>query len=156
MRIFAILLMITMLSCTNKKETLDKKEIKDDKEISLVGTWELIAATTLQGDSLTLKDLQNKKMIKIINDTHFSFLNHDINKEKDSLNFYVSGGGNYKLSGNDYTEYLEYCTARGWEGNKFEFKIEIHGDTLIQKGIEEIKDLGVDREITEVYLRLKE
>lgn len=146
---FLIILFITLISCDNKNES------EKVKQSPIVGTWELIYGTTTEGDNVIVKDLTNKKMIKIINHSHFTFLNHDINKEKDSLNYYISGGGKYQLSGNKYIEFLEYCNARKWEGNKFEFEIEIHGDTLIQKGVEKIEKIGVDREIVEVYVKLK-
>ncbi len=149
MRAISILLIITMISCNNQKIS------QEQKLIPLVGTWELISATTIQGDSVQHKKLTGKRMIKIINDSHFAFLNHDINKEKDSLKYYISGGGKYQLLGNQYIEFLEYCNSREWEGNKFEFKVEILGDTLIQRGIEKIEELGIEREITEVYLKLK-
>jgi hypothetical protein len=70
-------------------------------------------------------------MIKIINDSHFSFLNHDLNKGKDSLNTqFVAGGGRYDLEGDQYTEHLEYCSARvKWEGNDFKFTVTIQNDT---------------------------
>lgn len=144
------LLFSALLSCTPKDTS------KKAQAIPLIGTWELISATTTEGDRVTVKNLTGKKMIKIINATHFAFLNHDINKEKDSLNYYVSGGGKYQLTGNKYVESLEYCTARKWEGNTFEFEVEIKGDTLIQKGIEKIEKIGVDREIIEVYLKSTE
>lgn len=149
-RIISIIFLTAVTSCNNIKSS------QDQKQIPLVGTWELISATTIIGDSVKHKNLSNKKMIKIINESHFAFLNHDINKEKDSLKYFVSGGGKYQLSGNQYVEFLEYCNARVWEGNKFEFKIEIRKDTLIQKGIEKIEELGINQEITEVYIKSKE
>ncbi len=117
------------------------------------GTWELVSATTIQGDSSYQKDLSNKRMIKIINESHFAFLNHDLNKGQDSLKSFVAGGGSYKLVEDKYTEFLEYCNYREWEENTFEFTLELKGDTLVQKGIEEIKELGVDQRIIEVYIR---
>lgn len=51
-------------------------------------------------------------MIKIINETHFSFLNHDMKKGKDSTKVFVAGGGRYTLEGDQYNEFLEYCSAR--------------------------------------------
>lgn len=150
MRVTLILVIFVFISC--------KQSIKIEKEHPnpITGTWELISATTIQGDSIFNKDLKDKKMIKMINDSHFAFLNHDINKEKDSLKYYTSGGGKYKLSGNKYVEYLEYCSARGWEGHKFEFTMKVKGDTLVQRGVEIIEKLGVEREIIEVYLKSKE
>ena len=96
MRFILIVLVIAMV-CNNQKNP------QENESIPLLGTWELISSTTIQGDSLQHSDLTGKKMIKIINKSHFAFFNHDINKEKDSLTFFVSGGGKYQLKGNQYT-----------------------------------------------------
>ena len=93
-------------------------------------------------------------MIKIINQDHFAFLRHDLAQGKDSTTLYVSGGGRYTLEGDQYTEYLEFCTAREWEGHTFQFTVSIQNDTLIQQGRERIESLGVDRLNTETYVRL--
>ena len=94
-------------------------------------------------------------MIKIVNDTHFAFVNHDLNHGKDSTASFSAGGGRYELSGDTYTEFLEYCSAREWEGNDFKFTVEIRNDTLIQKGVEKIEGIGVERLNIEVYRRMK-
>jgi hypothetical protein len=100
-------------------------------------------------------------MIKIINDSHFAFLNHDLKANDDTTHagkMFVAGGGSYTLTGNKYAEYLEYCSARAYEGNTFEFTIEIRGDTLIQSGVEKLKDFGIGEEnvqLTETYIRVK-
>jgi hypothetical protein len=99
-------------------------------------------------------------MIKIINETHFAFLNHDLKSKDDSTKsdlYFVAGGGPYELSGHRYTEHLEYCSARDYEGHDFPFDLEIRGDTLIQKGVEALKDLGIGTEniqIVEIYVRI--
>lgn len=93
--------------------------------------------------------------IKIINETHFAFLQHDLNKGKDSAVF-VSGGGRYTLRDSLYTEHLEYCSARDWEGNDFTFTVAIAGDTLLQSGVEKVVSSGVDRINVEKYVKVKE
>lgn len=94
-------------------------------------------------------------MIKILNDTHFSFLKHDLNKGKDSTAIFVAGGGTYTLTDNEYTEYLDYCNAREWEGNSFHFTVIIQNDTLIQSGREKVEGTGIDRIIIERYFRVE-
>jgi hypothetical protein len=92
----------------------------------------------------------------MINPTHFSFFSHDLNHGKDSLNrSYSAGGGPYTLKDSSYTEHLEYFNDRQWEGNSFEFKIKFSGDTLIQKGVEKVANLGIDHIIVEKYIKLK-
>lgn len=120
----------------------------------IVGTWELLTGTIIENGDTTITDYtKNARFIKIINDTHFTFLNHDLNKGADSTATFVAGGGKYALDKNKYKEKLEYCNYREWEGNDFEFEVKIHSDTLIQKGVERIEDLGVDRLNIEVYVR---
>lgn len=93
-------------------------------------------------------------MIKIINATHFAFLKHDLTHGKDSA-IYESGAGKYTLEGNQYTEHLDFCNAREWEGHNFQFTVTISNDTLLQTGIEKLENLGVNRLIIEKYARVK-
>ncbi len=123
----------------------------------LAGTWRLITGTLIEkGDTTRTDYTKDKSFIKIINDTHFAFLQHDLNKGKDSSGAeFVAGGGTYSLNESLYTEHLEYCSAREWEGNDFPFTISINGDTLIQRGIEKVESAGVNRINMEEYIRIK-
>ncbi len=119
------------------------------------GTWQLISGTIIEDGDTTVTDYtRDQSMIKIINATHFSFLSHDLKKGKDSTATFSAGGGRYTLSGDQYTEHLEYCSYREWEGNTFPFKLTILGDTLTQQGVEKIEDLGVERLNIEKYRRV--
>ena len=90
------------------------------------------------------------------NDTHFAFLKHDLNKGKDTATAsFGSGGGSYTLTDSSYTEHLEYCNDRQWEGNDFTFTITIKNDTLIQSGIEKVEGAGINRLNIEKYVRMK-
>ena len=40
----------------------------------------------------------------------------------------------------------------GWENHKFEFVVKIQNDTLVQKGVEKLEKLGIDRIIVEKFL----
>lgn len=143
--ILILILIITITSCTSEK-----------KEIPLAGTWRLISAETTEKDSTFSTFNPKTKMIKIINDSHFAFFNHDLNNGKDSTNaVFFGGGGKYTLKDSTYTENLEFFNNRQWENNKFEFIVKIKNDTLIQKGIEKIEKLGIDRVIVEKYVREK-
>jgi predicted small secreted protein len=129
----------------------------DKSTLPIEGTWKLLSGTTIEkGDTTTTYYDKNLSFIKIINDTHFAFLNHDIHQGKDSATAaYSSGGGSYTLQDSTYTEHLEYCSDRQWEGNDFKFTIRIKNDTLIQTGIEKVESAGVDRLNIEKYVRLK-
>jgi hypothetical protein len=122
---------------------------------SLEGTWKLISGTLIEkGDTTVTYYGNNVSFIKLLNKTHFAFLQHDLNKGQDSSSVFVAGGGTYSLTKNLYTEHLEYCSARNWEGNSFNFTITIKGDTLIQTGVEKVENLGIDRLNIEKYVRL--
>ncbi|WP_421869730.1 hypothetical protein [Marinoscillum sp.] len=125
--------------------------------LTIQGTWRLLSGTTIQGTDTTVTDYtRDQKVLKIINQTHFAFIRHDLSKGKDSTNsIFVAGAGAYSLQGNKYTENLEFCSYRPWEGNNFSFEMEFNHDTLVQTGIEKIEELGVDQIIIERYVRNK-
>jgi hypothetical protein len=129
---------------------------KNSNTLPLTGTWRLISAETTERDSTFSTFNPKTKMIKIINESHFAFFNHDLNNGKDSTNaIFFGGGGKYTLKDSIYTENLEYFNNRQWENNKFEFVVKIQNDTLIQEGIEKLEKLGINRIITEKYVREK-
>ena len=132
---------------------------KDDPKqssIPLIGTWKLVSGTTItKKDTVVTDYTKGQKMMKIINKTHFAFLRHDLSNGKGADSAYESGAGTYTLSGNHYTEYLEYCNYREWEGKKFQFTISIKNDTLTQRGLEKVEEAGINREIIERYVRIK-
>jgi hypothetical protein len=152
LRMACLTLFIALYSCQAKNNT----EQPATPGNPMIGTWELISGTTIQGKDTTVTDYtKNKKFLKIINATNFSFVGHDLTKGKDSLAFYTSGAGTYTLADSLYTEHLQFCSDRAWEGNDFAFTIVIQNDTLTQTGIEKVDKLGVNRLNIERYARLK-
>ena len=139
---------LMLLSCnTDQNKTSDTK-------LPIQGTWKLLTGTLIEKGDTTVTDYTKAtSFIKIINDTHFAFLSHDLNK--DSVASFSAGGGHYTLKDGSYTEHLEYCNAREWEGNNFDFTVTINNDTLTQKGVEKIDSLGVNRLNIEKYVRVK-
>lgn len=124
--------------------------------LPLIGTWQLVAATSTEGANTVSTFDPKVKMIKIINPTYFSFFSHDLNNGKDSANqSFSAGAGHYTLKDSIYTEHLEYFNQRKWEGNSFNFVIKFNGDTLIQKGVEKVEGLGIDHIIEEKYIKIK-
>jgi len=144
--LFAVCLVA--LSCTKKMPNEEKSPI--------VGTWKLFKGTLIEdGDTTVTNYTRDLSFIKIIDDTHFAFLQHDLSKGEDSATaVFVAGGGTYVLRDNIYEEHLEYCSARDWEGNDFKFTVTIQNDTLIQHGVEKVENAGVDRINEEKYVRL--
>jgi Lipocalin-like domain len=149
--IFVAGIFLMLLSCN----TVQNKT--SDKKLPIQGTWKLLTGTLIEKGDTTVTDYTKATgFIKIINDTHFAFLSHDLNKGKDSAAAFVAGGGKYSLKDSSYTEHLEYCSDRQWEGNDFDFTITINNDTLTQKGLEKIDSIGVNRLNIEKYVRVKD
>lgn len=124
--------------------------------IPINGTWQLVSGTTItKGDSSFTDYTKETTMIKIINASHFAFLKHDIHPPKDSTNHFDAGGGSYTLTGDQYTEHLDYYSDRNWEGKTFNFTVSIHSDTLVQRGLEKVEKENIDRIIIERYVRVK-
>jgi hypothetical protein len=145
-RIFCLItiLIIALQACT--PDTPDS--------LPLEGTWELLSETKVEnGDTTFTPASKDQRMLKIINNTHFAFLRHTLNPEKDSTAF-VAGGGTYDLLGNVYTEHLQFFIQRAWENHDFKFTVAIRNDTLIQQGQEKVEATGVDRYIIEKYRRV--
>jgi hypothetical protein len=139
---------LILASCGQTKTNTERDPL------SITGTWKLVSSRSItKNDTVNTTPQSNVEMIKIINDTHFAFFQHDLNKGKDTAAVYSSGSGTYTLKGDSYTEHLEYCIAREWEGHDFNFTVTLKKDTLIQRGIEKIENLNIDREITETYIR---
>jgi hypothetical protein len=147
------LIFTTLMSCAGNV----KNDLPVQSPTAIAGTWRLLQGTVIEkGDTIVTDHTKNTSFIKIINDTHFAFLQHDLNKGKDSVPVFVSGGGSYSLKDSLYTEHLEYCSAREWEGNDFKFAVAIQNDTLIQQGIEKVESAGVNRINIEKYVRVKQ
>lgn len=146
--ILMLLAVLSLFSCVNKDAS------KKDSDLDIQGTWQLLSATTIENGRSQTTDYSGKlKMIKMFNHTHFAFLKHSLNP-KDTSSF-DAGGGSFVLDKDDYTEHLEYYKNKDWEGKTFKFKLAIHKDTLIQKGIEKVEKAGVDRVIIEKYIKVK-
>jgi uncharacterized lipoprotein YehR (DUF1307 family) len=146
LKLFAAATLLAATSCTLKTET----------DNPMIGTWQLLTHTEItKGVSVVTDYTKDNKMIKIINATHFAFLNHTINTKKDSSNNFDAGGGAYTLAGDKYTEHLDYYKDKNWEGKSFDFTVSFAGDTLIQKGLEKVDKENINRIIIEKYLKVK-
>ena len=150
--IAGLLICILVASC----DTNSQKQTAEKEKLSIQGTWKLISGTLIENGDTTITDYtKDISFIKIINDDHFAFLSHDVHKGKSADSAFSAGGGSYSLKDSLYTEHLEYCNDRQWEGNNFDFAITIHNDTLTQTGIEKVESAGVNRLNIEKYSRIK-
>jgi len=147
--LFLFLIWFAGGACTQESKSSTKETT------SILGTWQLLSVLTIEGtDSVWTDYTQGIKGIKMFNETHFAFFQHDLNQGKESDSLYVSGGGPYTFKDGIYTERLEYCNFRVYENNTFEFELTVSGDTLIQKGMEEVVEAGVNKYIYETYVRV--
>jgi hypothetical protein len=147
-----------ILTCTALMVSCGVKTGKNELQntVPITGTWRLLTGTLIEnGDSTVTDYTRNVSFIKIINDTHFAFLQHDLNQGRDSTAVFVAGGGRYTLTDSLYTEHLEYCSDRAWEGNDFSFTVTVKNDTLVQQGMEQVDEAGVNRLNIEKYVRIK-
>ncbi|MDB4920727.1 hypothetical protein [Mucilaginibacter sp.] len=139
-----------LMACNNQGEK------KEQATNPIIGTWQLVSGATItKGHTQAYPKEKDQQMIKVINETHFAFLNHVMNAAKDSSNKFDAGGGRYTLKGDQYTEHLDYYKDKAWEGKPFTFTVTFNGDTLVQKGIEKVEGTGIDRVIIEKYLKVK-
>jgi hypothetical protein len=154
MKLYTVLFLCTAIISCESKQSADKPAQMVNP---MIGTWSLISGTTIQGKDTTVTDYtKDRKFLKIINETHFAFVGHDLIKGKDSAKaFYTSGAGTYTLKDSSYTEHLQFCNDRVWEGNDFSFIIEIRNDTLTQTGVEKVEKINVNRLNLERYVRVK-
>jgi len=148
--LYSLLCSVLFIACS--------MEVKHDSpSFPLQGTWRLLTGTLIEKNDTVVTDYtKNTSFIKIINDSHFAFFQHDLNKGKDSSHVFSAGAGKYSLKDSTYIEHLEYCSAREWENNDFTFTVEIHNDTLTQRGVEKVDSLGINRLNVEKYVRLKQ
>ncbi len=149
----ALLVLLTLLFISCNKQI--EKEVKLMPEVkianSIVGTWKLVYGSVKENDSLTIKDVSKSEFIKIINETHFAYFNQAYNEPR---NFY-GAGGTYTLKDDTYTEKLTYTAWDDYRGRSFPFTVKISKDSLIQFGIEEVKEKNIKRYVVEKYIRIK-
>jgi hypothetical protein len=151
----SVLFIISCSSETRPAEAAPATPSAVPLSTAIQGTWQLLTGTLIEnGDTLVNDYTRKLSCIKIINASHFSFLQHDLGKGRDSAVF-VAGGGRYNLQADQYTEHLEYCNDRQWEGNDFTFTVTVNKDTLVQQGREKVEAAGIDRLNIEKYVRVK-
>lgn len=151
-RIVFLALGTIIVSCNVNVKTNDTSQ----DPLPIAGTWKLLSGTLIEKGDTTVTDYtKDVSFIKIINDTHFAFLQHSLKDAKDSTSSFDAGGGRYSLKDSTYTEHLEYCKEPEWEGHDFTFTVTIKNDTLTQSGIEKLDSAGINRMNIEKYVRMK-
>jgi hypothetical protein len=120
----------------------------------LRGVWQLVSGK--YGDYTAPATW---RQIKIITSGHFAFVGEsdrgvkDMKSAADSLQAFrtmFSGGGTYTLTGNRYTEKLEYFADPAYLGMSMQFDCRTDGDRFIQTGTLPIMEGG--KKVGEVKL----
>jgi hypothetical protein len=139
--------MLALASCKQPAQTASTQS-------PLNGSWKLVNSKSIvKKDTTDTSPKKGIETIKLYNDDHFSFFTHNTMK-MDTPQF-VAGAGTYTLKDNNYTEHLQYCSAREWENHDFNFTLTIKNDTMQQRGVEKIDSLHVDHVIIETYVKIK-
>jgi hypothetical protein len=111
----------------------------------LVGTWELVSAKAMLGDSVVY-DVKAPQLrsIKVINGDHFSYITLGPNGE-----FVRAAAGHYTASNGLYTEQIEYSSGRRM-ADAYPFTYRVDGDTWYHKSM-----AGSREQFDEVWRRVK-
>jgi hypothetical protein len=150
--LFSLLAVFIFISC--QQPAKNEQATTSTPASNITGTWKLLTGTLIENGDTTVTDYtKDKSFIKIITPTHFAFLTHTL--RKDTTDF-SAGGGRCIINGNNYSELLDYCNAKEWEGHRFDFTVTVSGDTLVQTGVEKIEAQHINRLNTERYVRQKE
>lgn len=114
---------------------------------SHLGTWQLASFKYGTGQPDFTDYPPSQRRIKLITDTHFTWVDFDTTTKKVTS----TAGGTYTLSGNTYTESIDF--GRGMDtylGQKHAFTIRVEDDTLLLSG-----SLADGLKIEEVWQRVK-
>jgi hypothetical protein len=117
------------------------------KTVSITGTWQL--ASYKYGSALSgFTDVPpGQKRIKLITDTHFTWINYDTNTNRITS----SAGGTYTLVGDTYTESIDFGMGMdSYLGNKPAYKVTVEGDMFFLSG-----ELTESYKIEEIWQRVK-
>jgi WD40 repeat protein len=113
----------------------------------LLGTWRLVSYKYGTNQSDFTDFPQTERRLKHITDTHFTWVQFDTASKR------VSGaaGGTYSLSGNTYTESIDFGLEMDpYLGQKHVFSVKVDDDKLYQSG-----SLADGLKIEEVWQRVK-
>ncbi len=148
----ALLLAVSMLTACGGQEKVQSPEKVPNE---LEGTRNPKRHIDREGGYHRDRLHKESSFIKILNGSHFAFLQHDLNKGKDSTASFFGGRWTYTLKRQRLYREIGILQCPGVGGNEFHFTISIHNDTLVQRGVEKVEAAGVERLNIEKYVRVK-
>ena len=120
MKIKSFFLIVTIISLFGFKTEKTK----------LNGTYKIVSEEVVR-DGKSIFNIKNEKNsgLKTWSDKYFMFVSSSVTGSQISNSF---GGGTYELSGNAYTENIQYHVAPNYRGISLKLFVEMKGDTVIQ------------------------
>jgi hypothetical protein len=164
--IIIVLCSLMMIGCANTEQPVNVKQTLVSQGIE--GSWQLMRETLTVGDNEYVTfDGKNRQMIKIFNQSHFSFAS--IGKQRPRFDSYqltddqkitaydnFSGSmGRYTINNDILIEHVEFSSFPNYEGISIPFNVNIDGDTLIQQGSYPLILLGLGDQDGYLYATFK-
>jgi hypothetical protein len=122
-------------------------EKSQKKMTSIEGTWELVSYKYGSSSSGFIDVNDNVRRIKVINETHFIWVQYDTISGK----VVRSAGGTYTIKGDAYSEFLEFGLAmEPYIKQSHNYTVKVEGDLQFLSG-----PLTPDLKIEEIWKRVK-
>lgn len=148
---FITILFLTLIACgktskSGNSETSLKASLLGTTSSEIEGTWKLLSYN-YSGDTLMKKFPDNVERIKFISDNSICWVQISKNDHK----VMDSAGGTYKLSGENYSEFIEYGGSGmlSYINNEQKFTVKVENDKLFLLGV-----LSSGQRIREVWERV--
>lgn len=94
------------------------------------GTYKIVYEEVIRNGKSTFNvKNDNNNGLKTWSDKYFMFVSSSVAGSQISNTF---GGGTYELTGNNYTENIQYHVASNYRGITLKLHLEIKGDTVVQ------------------------
>jgi hypothetical protein len=100
------------------------------EKTKLNGTYKIVSEEIVRNgkSNFNIKNDKNNGL-KTWSDKYFMFVSSSVAGSQISNTF---GGGTYELTGNNYTENIQYHVASNYRGITLKLYLEMKGDTVIQ------------------------
>ncbi len=130
-RIALFILLIVFYGCNSNSNSRAGNNITSNEIYPLNGTaWQMDYSKEIQSDTSFNHIPPSLKRIKMFTKNRWVFLGYDFAKKEVA----GMGSGTYTLSGNDYTENIEFHYASSLNGKKFTAKLRFDSLYLYQTG----------------------
>ena len=103
---------------------------KSDTTNPVKGTWELISADWIFGDTVKFPQSEFDREIKIIDDKYYLYIRQDTTNP----DLFFSGGGTYTYQNNKFTEVTDFTSWGKGIGHASSYTCKFEGDIWIMTG----------------------